>query len=254
MCPEDAAGSCGHVYVGCVAVSQAQVMKYHEHPPQGVDSSSYTHWVYGLQSVDYSANSYDWTNMTDNSSNAEVAKILYHCGVSVSMNYSPTGSGSYTSRVSTSLKKYFDYSLNNLFTYKSGYTEENWAKLLRAEIDAGRPLVYQGIRPGAGHAFNIDGYEGTDHFHLNWGWGGSSNGYFYLDELLGFTSSQACIVGVLPKDDYPGIDCSSPIILSCNTPYSGSTTSSQNIVNKYASAYYHSTGKEVVPGFHKAGS
>ncbi|MCD4791677.1 MAG: C10 family peptidase, partial [Bacteroidales bacterium] len=249
LCPEDPPGSGNHVWAGCVATAMAQVMNYHEHPVSGEGSHSYNHYLYGELSADFESTVYDWANMPDNSGNLAVAELIYHCGVSVNMNYSPSGSGSYSSRVVTAWKNYFKYSSNLLLTSKGSYTDENWANMLIAEIDAGRPLYYHGYGSG-GHAFNIDGYQGTDFFHLNWGWGGSYNGNYYLNDLtpggMTFTNGQGTIVGALDRDNYPGIDCSSPIVLTAGVPYFGTTTTSQNIVNKYGSAYYHSTGKELV--------
>lgn len=43
---------------------------------------------------------------------------------------------------------------------------------------AGRPVVFCGQSTGGGHCFVLDGYDGKGYFHVNWGWGGSSNGYF----------------------------------------------------------------------------
>lgn len=52
-----------------------------------------------------------------------------------------------------------------------------------------------------GHAFVLDGVQGTDYFHFNWGWSGSYNGYFYLDNLnpsYNFTYNQAAGIGIEP--------------------------------------------------------
>ncbi|MCD6556180.1 MAG: C10 family peptidase, partial [Bacteroidales bacterium] len=250
LCPETSSGgSCGHVWTGCVATAMAQVMNYHEHPVNGEDTFSYTHSVYGYQFADFGNTTYDWANMPDGSGNANVAELMYHCGVSVRMNYSPSGSGAYSWRAANSLKSFFKYSSNLLLTYKSNYTDGNWAKLLRTEIDEGRPMYYQGTGSG-GHAFNVDGYQGTDYFRFNWGWGGLYNGYFYLNDLTpggySFNNSQAAIIGAVNRDLYPGLDCSSPVILTANIPYTGTTVSSANIVNTYGNSYYQETGKEVV--------
>ncbi len=250
LCPETSTGgSCGHVWAGCVATAMAQVMNYHEHPVSGEGSHSYTHSVYGVQSADFENTVYDWANMPDGSGNAEVAKLMYHCGVSVNMNYGPSGSGAFSSTAANSLKQYFKYSKNLLLTSKYSYTEYNWAKLLRTEIDEGRPMYYHGYGSG-GHAFNIDGYQGTDYFHLNWGWGGSYNGYYYLNDLTpgshNYNNSQGAIIGVVDRDSFPGLDCSNPVVLTAGVPYNGTTVNSQNIVNHYGNCYYHSTGKEVV--------
>lgn len=185
LCPEcSTGGSGGHVWAGCVATAMAQLMKYYDYPSSGHGEHSYTHSVYGVQSADFQNTTYNWTNMPNSLSghNSDVATLLYHCGVAVNMNYSPSGSGAFSSNARSSMVNYFKYSPNTILTSKYNYTEENWKKLLRAEIDAGRPMYYAGYGSG-GHAFNCDGYQGTDYFHFNWGWGGSYNGYFYVDDL-----------------------------------------------------------------------
>jgi hypothetical protein len=67
-------------------------------------------------------------------------------------------------------------------------------------------LYYNGFGSG-GHAFNVDGYQGTDYFHFNWGWSGSYNGYFYLNNLNpggnNFTYGQGAIVNFYPGSNYP---------------------------------------------------
>jgi hypothetical protein len=248
-CPEDASGPCGRVWAGCVATAMAQVMNYHEHPVSGEGSHSYTHYTYGEQSADFESAIYDWASMPDNSGNNETSKLIYHCGVSVNMNYSPSGSGSYSSRVVNAWKNYFKYSPNLILSSKNNYTDYNWAKLIRDEIDSGRPLYYHGYGSG-GHAFNIDGYQGTDYFHLNWGWGGSYNGYFYLDDLTpggyNFSNSQGAIVGAVDRDYYTGLNCASAVVLTSGVPYNSTTIGSVNRVNTYGTSYWHSTGKEVV--------
>ncbi|MCF6366737.1 MAG: C10 family peptidase [Bacteroidales bacterium] len=249
LCPIDSAGPCNHVWAGCVATAMAQVMNYHEHPVSGEGSYAYTHYVYGEQSADFGNAVYDWTNMPDGSGNTEISKLIYHFGVSVNMNYSPSGSGSYSWKAANSLVSYFKYSSNLLLTSKSSYTETNWTKLLRTEIDEGRPMYYHGYGSG-GHAFNVDGYQGVDYFHFNWGWGGAYNGYFYLNNLNpaghNYSNGQGAIIGIIDRDIYPGLNCASPVVLTAGVPYSGTTTTAQNIVNKYGNSFYHSTGKEVV--------
>ena len=65
----------------------------------------------------------------------------------------------------------------------------------------GRPIVYRGQGTG-GHAFNFDGFE-DDFFHVNWGWSGSSNGYFLVTSLSpgnnNFSEAQGCISGIYPN-------------------------------------------------------
>ncbi len=250
LCPEcSTGGSGGHVWAGCVATAVGQLMKYWNYPTSGVGEHSYTHSVYGVQSADFQNTIYDWASMPNSlsSHNNAVATLLYHLGVSVNMAYSPTGSGAYSSTARSSMINYFKYSANTILTSKYNYTEDNWKKLLRTEIDEGRPMYYAGYGSG-GHAFNCDGYQGVDYFHFNWGWGGAYNGYFYVNDLTpggsNFNNSQSAIVGVLPNTMELVFDSTSVITLSCSTPYSGTTADGENNANLYDGLSWHETGKE----------
>ncbi|OQY26418.1 MAG: hypothetical protein B6244_13670, partial [Candidatus Cloacimonetes bacterium 4572_55] len=228
LCPNDTRGPDNHAYAGCVAASMAQVMKYHNYPAQGTGSHSYEDGIntdgdgeeipnsdYGTQSVNFGATTYNWASMPDNLTgyDSDVATLLYHCGVSVNMNYGPQGSSASTSLMASSLEEYFGYASTAQYTQKSGYTDASWRSLLISELDASRPMPYRGSGSG-GHAFICDGYQGTDYFHFNWGWGGYYDGYFYLDDLTpgshAYTNSQAAIVGVTPAGSAPDFRVLSP--------------------------------------------
>ena len=213
LCPADQFGPGGFVYAGCVAVAMAQVMNYYKHPAQGVGSYSYYHQTYGLLSADFGNATYDWTAMPNempNSGSYEIAELLYHCGVSVDMNYTASGSGAWSNRVVSSLENYFDYSSSVNIKSKSGYSDSQWADMVQSSIDNKEPLYYHGYPSGygAGHAFNLDGYQGNDYFHFNWGWSGSYNGYYYLNNLnpgsYDFSSGQGAIFDIRPNStNYP---------------------------------------------------
>ncbi len=200
LCPADPKGQDGHVWVGCVAVAMAQVMKYWNYPEYGSGEHSYDHYIYGLQTADFANTRYEWSGMPDALSdyNTPVATLMYHCGVSVNMNYGTYGSTAYMSSTGTALKGYFDYSREITSVSKWRYTDHAWDSLVRSQIDLGQPLIYA----GGSHAFNIDGYQDTSYFHVNWGWGGAYNGYFYLDDLTpgssDFTSGQQAVINIRP--------------------------------------------------------
>jgi hypothetical protein len=206
-CPYDASSSYDNrVLVGCVAVAMGQVMHYHKSPTTGSSSSSYYHNDYGSLSANYGMTTYNWSGMPNSLStyNSSVATLLYHCGVSVEMNYGITGSGAYTSDAATALKSYFGYASSTTYQDKGNFTTSGWESLLKTELDNNRPMVYRGHGSSGGHAFVCDGYQGTsnNHFHFNWGWGGSQDGYFYVSNLnpgtYDFSTSQAAITGIVP--------------------------------------------------------
>lgn len=57
-------------------------------------------------------------------------------------------------------------------------------KLVRDELESNRPVIYSGNNSEGGHAFICDGYKEDEAFHINWGWGGISNGYFYFPHWI----------------------------------------------------------------------
>ena len=200
LCPTDAASG-QHTATGCVATAMAQVMKYWSHPIQGQGSCSYDHPSYGTQSANFGAATYDWANMPNMlnaSSSAQqilaVATLMYHVGVSIVTNYGLSSSGGsaadIVSRggisypcVENSLRQYFDYHPQLFGARMNGMGEDRWRTMLRTELDSARPVIYSGFDLSGGHCFVCDGYDSQDYFHFNWGWGGSSDGYFAIGSL-----------------------------------------------------------------------
>lgn len=208
QCPADntlGTTRCGRVPTGCVATAFGQVLKYHNHPVQGTGSNTYTS-NYGPLTANFGATTYNWANMPNKllASNPDVAQLLFHTGVSINMGYTANSSAAYTTAVRTALVNKFKYSSTAQNVSKSSYTNTQWDNLIRTELDAQRIVIINGHDPAAnaGHAFIADGYQGTNSFHINWGWNGSSDGYFLLTALspssYAFNSSVGAIIGIKP--------------------------------------------------------
>ena len=208
MCPEDPEGPCDHVLTGCVATAMGMILHYWGYPAQGTGSHTYTPMPYPTtqypeQSVNFGETTYDWANMpdylTDTSTQTEIAAVatlLWHCGVSVDMKYSPYGSG--TDGYFSALIEYFGYSDD--MHWESRQDDELWLSLLKTDLDHGRPVLYTGYRwANSGHAFVCDGYDVNDRFHFNWGWGGSSNGYFALNAAMVFVYDNDALFNIHPN-------------------------------------------------------
>ncbi|HPT32744.1 MAG TPA: C10 family peptidase, partial [Prolixibacteraceae bacterium] len=191
LCPAEAACGAlgGHVTVGCVATAMAQIMYYWRWPVTGTGSHCYTPSpTYGQLCADFGNTTYDWNGMTDapTSECYPAAVISFHAGVSVNMKYNSTGdcgSGAYTSSVPGAFKNYFKYASTCTYAEKSSYSTSSWNTMITDDLNASKPVQYSGSGSGGGHSWVCDGYQGTDYFHMNWGWSGSSNGYFYLNNL-----------------------------------------------------------------------
>ena len=207
-------GPCGHVYAGCVACAMAQVMKYWNHPQVGTGSHSYVHSTYGEQSANFGNTTYHWDEMPTSvwSHNDAVATLMYHCGVSVNMNYSASGSGAYSKDVETAMRSYFGY-CGAKYHEKSQYEQEVWNDMLRAELDLSHPIYYSGNSGSGGHAFVCDGYDDNDCFNFNFGWSGSGDGFYSTYDVNGYNLSQAIVTNIVPmeiKADENGIVYVSP--------------------------------------------
>ena len=219
LCPYDNSAH-ERTLTGCVATALGQVLKYWSYPEHGYGSHSYvpnSHPEYGSLYVDFSSVNYQWSSMPNNvtSSNNAVATLLYHCGVSVNMDYGISGSPDYgssaytadngTNRPSaeTALKTYFNYKSTLHSVSKSDYSDSQWINLLKNELDHSRPMLYRGSGNQGGHSFICDGYNNNDYFHFNWGWSGHYNDYFYINNLnptsFNFSSGQQAVIGIEPN-------------------------------------------------------
>ena len=153
---------------GCVATAMAQIMRYHRWPEVGTGSHSYRMSNGATVSADFSSTEYDWDNMTDTytmfSSNTRknaVARLMYHCGVSVNMNYSPDASGASSFDVAGAFIKYFGYDPGIRYEERAFYTDSEWEDMVYRELAEGRPVLYSGVTvKNEGHAFVCDGYSG----------------------------------------------------------------------------------------------
>ncbi len=233
MCPEDPAGPSGHVYVGCVATAMSQIMHYYRYPTNGTSIYCYMppNSSYGQQCADFANTNYRWNGMKDNISNSNpwpIAELGYHCAVSVSMDFSPYGSGSYSYLVPNRLNAFWRYN-NAQYVERASYTLTNWIALLKAEIDIKRPVYYSGQSTEGGHAFVCDGYQG-DNFHFNFGWSGYGNGFYALNDINGYNINQACVRYFYPSDpNYPYHNTGQEII----TEFSGQFTDGSGPIEDY---------------------
>lgn len=211
---------------GCVATAMAQVMNYWQWPKRGTGSHSYTAYQngYGVQTANFGNTTYDWANMLDEypviwSVNDQgqivssldttctedkakaVATLLYHCGVAVDMDYGTDGSAASIDNAKTAFSTYFGYK-----TCQSSSGKQ--INILQQELNNGRPVLYCGENnydSSKSHAFICDGYREDNYFHFNFGWGGSSDGWYTLDLILSdkenFSSNHYIVYGIEPNNE-----------------------------------------------------
>jgi len=189
---------------GCVAIAMCQIMHYWGYPEQGTGSTFYTENDYGYIEVDFEDAFYDFDNMASTYATSSSQLLIFHAGVSVNMDYDWSGSGAYVvggyPSAFYAMENFFGYSSDISYQWKDNHTTNEYRNIIKNELDNNRPTIAQGYGSsyGGGHAWNIDGYSGNN-LHCNWGWGGSSNGYYNLTSMGGFPDDQAVIIGILPQ-------------------------------------------------------
>jgi hypothetical protein len=216
LCPPDPAGPGGHCYAGCVATALGQVVNYFRWPLTGTGEYSYECPPYGTLYANFGNTSYEWDKMPTilKRSNLPVALLLNHLGIACDMVYGPNGSGMYNHKAAYALRTFFKYSPETVYVYRDS-TSMDWDSLLVSHLDRNIPMYYAGwsVPNINGHAFVCDGYQEDKQgimYHFNWGWGGSSDGYFYTDDLTpggsNFNLAQEVIINAYPDTvnyDYP---------------------------------------------------
>ena len=206
LCPYDAENDALSV-TGCVATAMAQIMKYHEYP-----------------------SAYDWSLMKDeydsgdeSAAAQEVAKVMKDAGASVYMEYSAIVSSANVDGISEAFRNTFGYSISTELVSRAYFTAQEWDELIYSNLENKMPVYYSGTAIDiddskgylqgveAGHGFVVDGYDGKGLYHVNWGWGGLSDGFFLLSLLdpdnqgaggtsgsEGYTIRASAIVGIKP--------------------------------------------------------
>ena len=178
-----------HVWGGCIPLAMSQLIKFHNWPPQGNGSNTYTDDSYGVQSAEFCGTDYNWDNMPDQLTdyNEDVATLVSQMGIATNTDYSPSYTSTYVSYVRNAFVSYFNFDESAAYFFDA-YNDFPW--VARQELDAGRPLIITGNNSTGqvNHCWVVDGYgyltdatvTQAEYFHMNWGWNGEYNGW-YLD-------------------------------------------------------------------------
>lgn len=180
---------------GCVATAMAIFLRYMKYPAKGKGHiNSYTTDTnhYSMEGYDIDDHNYDWENMPikdravrngSTEQKFQVAQLIHDCGMMVEMDYTTSGSGASSFLIPEKLARHLGYNASALCCEKAIYTPTEWLKLIKDELAKNHPVMYaaQDANGGGGHEFIIDGYDENDRLSVNWGWGGSSNGYFSIE-------------------------------------------------------------------------
>ena len=177
--------------VDCGNLSWSQIMAFYRHPVQGSGQSEpltqLLDYSGTIPAVDFNV-AYDWDNMlneypqnlagvTQQQQDA-VATLIYHVAVSAE----------WIDRM-RAMTEVFGYDKSIQTLHRRFYDDDEWENIIRAELDAGRPVRYwgqtyerylNGAPAGDQHAFVVDGYDDTGRFHANMGLSGWDDGWYFF--------------------------------------------------------------------------
>jgi len=219
LCPMDLVTGSRSI-AGCPAVAMAQIVNFHR-TLNGVhfsDNDDYHHNYAGRNymidddyiTVDFPSfpmlNYYLDTLQTNYDSgtpldNRDKAALTFACGVAARQVYTSSASGTFG--VDQALDAYLKFNFEEVELLEEDDT--NLYSRMAQNIKDTLP-VHLAVVDSAwsmGHNVVVDGYNTDEYFHLNFGWGGSSNGWYLLPEEFpyGLTVVEGVIVDIIP--DHP---------------------------------------------------
>jgi len=218
FCPLDPQNGSRSI-AGCPAVAMGQIVNYHQTTNDVIfsDQDDYYHNYDGRKywiDNDYVAldfpsfpmlNAYLDTLEThyinqQNLTNNDMAAMTFACAVAAKQVFTSSGSGTFG--VSQALDAYlkFNFSTAKLLTD----SDTNVYAHMAENIENALPVHLAVVDPAwsSGHNVVVDGHNADNYFHLNFGWGGYSNGWYLLpDEFpYGLTVLEGVVVDIVPNN------------------------------------------------------
>ena len=234
---------------GCAATSLAQVFYKWKYPIQPTPViPGYTTRTRRFELAALPSITFDWDNMrptydfsaTDAQKNA-VAWLMRYIGQAEEMDYTNEGSEAWEDDIlrachmfgyvgaHVEYKATLDFDTNGENVLIS---DADWSVMLQDELVAGRPVVYcaysysNAYNSFYGHAFNVDGYDAnTGLYSINWGWGGTGNGYFALrafsNQGYSYSLGELMVMGIEPPAP---IEVYDPVLQPADSAFITSTS------------------------------
>ena len=227
LCPLDIYNGGARSVAGCPAVAMAMIMNFHNTTNNVLfnDADDYYHSYSGNQYwIDNDYVTYDFPSFPQlnnyltslqnkyesqqTPTNTEKAALVFACGVAAHQVYSSSISGTYgVDQAEHAYQKFGCSTIELIFD-----TNPNlYGRLAHNMMDA-LPAHLAVVDPGwtMGHNVVVDGYNTDEYYHINFGWGGSYNGWYLIPEEIpyGLTVIEGLIVDIL-KDNTanPDLDC-----------------------------------------------
>jgi hypothetical protein len=225
---------------GCPSIAMGGILDYHQttNHVQFNDSDDYYHNYAGNNYIiDDDYDEYDFPSFPELNGHLDtlvshyqqqipvtdddLAALIFACGVACEQVYNPAGSGTFG--VHQAEDAYLRFGFEDIELLDDN--DANLYDRVQANIKTGLPchLAIVNEASTAGHNLVIDGYRTDNYYHLNFGWGGSYDGWYLLPEEmpLELTFIEGIIVDIF--DNYDGSDLKATGVLHWDNIKKGST-------------------------------
>ena len=218
-CPIDPVTS-QRSYVGCPATAMAQIVNYYEaiNSTKFTDDDDYYHSYAGRNFwIDDDHEEYGFLSFPDINvflasiatkyevitplTNDEKAALSFACGVAAHQVFTSEGSGTFG--VDQALDAYMKFGFNDALLLDGSDT--SMFSIMSQNIMEARPIHLAVVNEqwNSGHNVVVDGYNTDSYYHVNFGWGGSNNGWYLLPQE--FPLQLTVIEGVIVDIAYPPV-------------------------------------------------
>ncbi|MCX6270762.1 MAG: C10 family peptidase [Bacteroidetes bacterium] len=203
---------------GCPSVAMAMIVNYHHttHNVWFTDADDYHHAYQGrnywidddYDSLDFPSfpglNNYlssleakyqQGTGLTGQ----DKAALVFACGVAATQVYTSSGSGTFGVSQAYAAYQKFNFTQSLLLGPNDTSLYTHMAQNIKDSLPVHLAIVNSTWT--SGHNIVVDGYNTNQYFHLNFGWGGSSNAWYLLPSQIPYSLNviEGAIVDIDPS-------------------------------------------------------
>ena len=217
FCPIDPVTSVRSI-AGCPSIAMAQILNFHKttHNTHFDNTDDYYHNYAGRQywiDNDYLARGFpsfpilnDYLDTLSDHylnnitlTNKDKAALTFACGVAARQVYTSSGSGTFG--VDQALEAYQKFNFNTVVLLDT--TDTDLFDRLMQNIKDTLPAHLAIVDPSwsSGHNVVVDGYNTDNYYHLNFGWGGSYNGWYLIPQEIPYslTVIEGIVLDIIPS-------------------------------------------------------
>ena len=216
---------------GCPSIAMAQIINYHENTygTRFDDNDDYYHNYSNFFMIDDDHGEYDFPSFPELNnylttldynyknditlSDTDKAALTFACGVAAKQVYTAEISGTFG--VGQAYNAYLRFGCNSILLFDSN-NPDLYDKLIDNMKNA-FPAHLALVTPdwNTGHNMVLDGYNTDDFYHINFGFGGTYDGWYLLpDEEMpyGLTVIEGIVVDIMNDKNLSNLECDGTLI------------------------------------------